>query len=69
MDPKGRLHSSDSYIFFENALLTSLLSYFCVQYPTAVEYGDLYDYYDAATPTATDEYSEPQVNAGNMMSL
>ncbi|KAA0704669.1 Collagen alpha-1(XI) chain [Triplophysa tibetana] len=30
------------------------------EYPTAVEYGDVYDYYDAATPTARDEYSEPQ---------
>uniref|UniRef100_A0A8C2A176 Collagen, type XI, alpha 1a n=1 Tax=Cyprinus carpio TaxID=7962 RepID=A0A8C2A176_CYPCA len=30
------------------------------EYTTAVEYGDLYDYYEGATPTATDEYSEPQ---------
>lgn len=66
MNPKGRLHSSKTYILFGHALLTSLLSSSCVQYTTAVEYGDLYDYYDGATPTATDEYSEPQVNAGNM---
>lgn len=37
-----------------------------MQYTTAVDYGDLYDYYEGATPTATDEYSEPQVNVGNM---
>uniref|UniRef100_A0A8C1UP97 Collagen, type XI, alpha 1a n=1 Tax=Cyprinus carpio TaxID=7962 RepID=A0A8C1UP97_CYPCA len=30
------------------------------EYTTAVDYGDLYDYYEGATPTATDEYSEPQ---------
>lgn len=61
--PKGRLHST--WILY--ALLTSLSSSPCVQYPTAAEYGDLYDYYEGATPTATDEYSEPQVNnAGNV---
>jgi len=50
-----------------DALLTSLSSSPCVQYPTAVGYGDLYDYYEGANPTATDEYSEPQVNnAGNV---
>uniref|UniRef100_A0A8C1BH78 Collagen, type XI, alpha 1a n=1 Tax=Cyprinus carpio carpio TaxID=630221 RepID=A0A8C1BH78_CYPCA len=32
------------------------------EYTTAVDYGDLYDYYEGATPTATDEYSEPQPN-------
>lgn len=49
------------------ALLTSLSSSPCVQYPTGVEYGDLFDYYEGATPSATDEYSEPQVNnAGNV---
>lgn len=60
--PKGRLHST----FILYALLTSLSSSPCVQYTTAVEYGDLYDYYEGATPTATEEYSEPQVNAGNV---